>query len=62
LNESKDGEFPPVPFSLINKLNDIIPEKCPDLTMSERDIFFYAGQRAVVRMLQQIHEEQTEVT
>lgn len=62
MNESKDGEFPPVPFSLVKRLDEFIPEKCPDLTMSERDIFFYAGQRAVVRMLQQIHNEQTEVS
>lgn len=29
--------------------------------MSERDIFFYAGQRAVVKMLIEIHKEQNEV-
>lgn len=62
MNESKDGEFPPVPFSLVKRLDDSIPEKCPDLTMSERDIFFYAGQRAVVRMLVEIHKEQNEVS
>lgn len=61
MNEFKDGEFPPVPFSLLKKLEELIPEKCPDLTMGERDIFFYAGQRALVRTLWQIYNEQNEV-
>lgn len=61
MNEFKDGEFPPIPFSLLKKLEELIPEKCPDLTTGERDIFFYAGQRALVRTLWQIYNEQNEV-
>jgi hypothetical protein len=61
LNESKDGEFPPVPLSLLVRLDALIPEKCPDLGMSERDIFHYAGQRSLIRTLWQIHNEQNEV-
>jgi hypothetical protein len=56
LNEFKDGEFPPV-----KKLEELVPEKCPDLSMGERDIFFYAGQRALVRTLWQVYNEQNEV-
>jgi hypothetical protein len=62
LNESKDGEFPPVPPALLHRLESQIPEKCPDLAMSERDIFFYAGQRSVVRMLREVFNEQNEVS
>lgn len=61
MNEFKDGEFPPVSLSLLKKLEELIPEKCPDLTMGERDIFFYAGQRSLVRTLWQIYNEQNEV-
>lgn len=61
LNEFKDGEFPPVPLSLLTRLESQIPEKCPDLTMQERDIFFYAGMRSVVRMLREVYNEQNEV-
>jgi len=40
----------------------MLPEKCPDLDMSERDIFYYAGKRAVVRMLREVFNEQNEVS
>jgi len=60
LNEFKDGEFPPVPLSLLLKLEDQIPEKCPDLPMHEREIFFYAGMRSVVRLLREVYNEQNE--
>lgn len=36
---------------LIDKLNETFPERCPSMGDSERDIFFYAGQRALVRQL-----------
>lgn len=62
LNESKDGDFPPISPELVKRLGDLIPEKCPDLDMNERDIFFYAGKRAVVRMLIEVFNEQNEVT
>lgn len=62
MNESKDGEFPSVPFSLLERLERMLPEKCPDLDMSERDIFYYAGKRAVVRMLREVFNEQNEVS
>lgn len=58
LNESKDGEFPHVPAALIQRLDALIPEKCPDIGMTEREIFFYAGQRSLIRTLWQIHNEQ----
>lgn len=62
MNEFKEAEFPAIPLSLIEKLEVLIPEKCPDLSMGERDIFFYSGQRAVVKMLRQVYNEQNEVS
>lgn len=62
MNESKEAEFPPVPLSLVQRLEELIPEKCPDIPMHEREIFFYAGQRAIVRMLREVYNEQNEVT
>ena len=62
MNESKDGEFPPVPLVLLHRLESQIPEKCPDIVMHEREIFFYAGMRSVVRMLREIYNEQNEVS
>lgn len=60
MNESKDAQFPPVSEAVVLRLNQDIPAKCPSLGDSEREIFFYAGQRAVVEMLTSIFLEQQE--
>jgi hypothetical protein len=60
MNESKEAKFPPIPELLVRRLQEEIPSKCPSLYDSEREIFFYAGQRAVVEMLTAIHIEQQE--
>jgi len=41
----------PLSQELIDILNELIPERCPDLNETERNIFFYAGQRYLVTML-----------
>lgn len=44
-------ELPAFSEDLIKELNDLIPEKCPDSTMTEREIWTYVGSRLVVRSL-----------
>ncbi len=41
----------PVSKELVDFLDELIPERCPNLIESERDIFFYAGQRFLVKAL-----------
>lgn len=41
----------PVTKELVDFLEELIPERCPNLIESERDIFFYAGQRFLVKAL-----------
>lgn len=41
----------PIPEELIQFLNKIIPERCPDITEIDRNIWMYAGQRSLVRNL-----------
>ena len=36
---------------LVKKLDQMYPSKCPDLTTPDREIWFKAGQRAVVDFL-----------
>ena len=48
----------PLTKELIDLLNELYPEKCPTLTQPERDIFFYAGQRALVNLLTQAYNIQ----
>lgn len=53
-----DDLFPPVDEPLVRKLEKLIPEKCPEPTDSERDIWIYVGRRQVVRMLRSVYLEQ----
>jgi len=51
-------ELPNIPKPLLDKLNALIPEKCPDLAMSEKEIWHYAGQRHIIKLLNETFEEQ----
>ena len=56
--ESEDN-FPRVTKTLVDRLNAICPEKCPSPEMSLEEIHHYAGKRAMVNFLIEIHEDQT---
>lgn len=51
-------DVPHVPPELVEWLEDQIPERCAKLKETERDIFFYAGRRAVVTFLKQTAQDQ----
>jgi len=53
-----DDLFPPIDETLVNKLEELYPEKCPEITASDREIWLYAGSRMVVRMLRAVYLEQ----
>lgn len=53
-----DDLFPPLDEAVVNKLEELFPEKCPDITASDREIWMYVGSRAVVRMLRSVYLEQ----
>jgi len=53
-------EIPEISKNLIDRLEELIPERCPSITMSDREIWFYAGRRDIVRQLKQIFDEQNE--
>jgi len=50
--------WPPIEEALIKKLEEVFPEKCPEITASDREIWTYVGSRMVVRMLRAIYLEQ----
>lgn len=58
LTDSKET-FPRITKTLISKLEEICPEKCPSPEMSLEEIHHYAGKRAMVNFLIEIHEDQT---
>lgn len=44
-------KLPQLSTDLIDYLDEVFPERCPDLEQDEREIWFYAGARSVVKML-----------
>ena len=57
-----DDPFPPIDEALINRLKELIPEKCPDLDEKDREIWYYSGQRSMVKMLKSVYNEQNNLT
>jgi hypothetical protein len=53
-----DTLWPPIEEALLKKLDEVFPEKCPDIADEDRAIWMYAGQRQVVRMLRAVYLEQ----
>ena len=49
----KKIETPILKEELIEYLDSLFPEKCDDLTESEREIFYKSGQRSVVKHLRE---------
>lgn len=45
---------PPISKELVDYLERTVPERCPSLSMSDREIWLYAGKRELVRGL--IHQ------
>jgi hypothetical protein len=50
--------WPPIEEALIKKLEEVLPERCPDIGASDREIWSYVGSRSVVRMLRSVYLEQ----
>ena len=53
-----ETNFPAVPKRLLERLERLFPNECPQLDDPEREIWFRAGQHAVVRVLRAEHERQ----
>ena len=51
-------KFPLVTEELVSALENVFPDKCPDLGFTDRMIWYRAGQASVAEYLRGIHEEQ----
>jgi len=62
-NKNKDNQtaFPHISDELLTEMNNRFPERCAELEWTEKEIWFVAGQRSVVRLLIQIANEQREI-
>ena len=56
----KNQEFPVIPEALIKVLNEMWPERCPEMDWTEPQIWHYVGQRSVVKYLMQVFKDQNE--
>lgn len=54
------SQIPIIEQSLIDFLDRMYPDVSPELSMSEREIYFRRGAVDVIRTLKRIHEEQNE--
>ena len=60
----ENRNLPPITDELINGLDSVIPQRHPDLSWSEKEIWYKAGQRYVVDFLiaQQLRQKETMLT
>tara|TARA_A200000113_G_scaffold63189_1_gene54341 strand:- start:248 stop:442 length:195 start_codon:yes stop_codon:yes gene_type:complete len=56
MEKDNDLVLPTKVNDLIELLNELFPEKTPDIEHSPKDIYFAAGQRDVVRFLNYLKE------
>lgn len=57
MNE-EEGLMPLISEALLKRLESLFPDKCPDLTNTEKDVWFKSGQVSVIRFLRQTYNEQ----
>ena len=53
-------DFPDLSRRLLERLDELYPDRCPDPNDSERDVWIKAGQRKVVNFLWDVFDEQNE--
>tara|TARA_R100001594_G_scaffold61000_1_gene95005 strand:- start:368 stop:565 length:198 start_codon:yes stop_codon:yes gene_type:complete len=58
--EANKENFPRITQAQIDALDKLIPNKCPDLLEPDREIWFNAGRRSVVTLLQEIFDMQND--
>ena len=53
-----ESDWPALDESILRRLDEQYPEKCPEADWTDRQIWIYVGQRSVVRMLRAVYSEQ----
>ena len=56
--------LPVITDELIQALDAVFPDRCPDLSFSDREVWYRSGQRSVVDYLieQQLRQKETMLT
>lgn len=53
-------KLPVIPEDLLKALDERFPERCPEPSWSEREIWMRVGERNVIRFLKRVFSEQNE--
>jgi hypothetical protein len=56
--EFLEEEFPAVSKSLVDRLDTLYPDRCPEMTDPDRLVWLKAGQRSVVVFLRSRYDQQ----
>lgn len=55
-----DESFPIIPKLLLDELNKRYPERSAELDWSDREVWLRAGERRVIRLLNEMYKRQNE--
>lgn len=55
---STSSDLPPIPKDLLDALDSKFPERCPEVSWSDREVWVRTGERLVIRYLKRVYEEQ----
>mgnify|MGYP001028603678 FL=1 len=58
--QPKQQKLPVITNELLEALDELFPEKTPEINMEPKEMYFRIGQRSVVRFLHQKQKEQSE--
>ena len=53
-------QFPTLPKNILDALEKLIPNKCPNLLDTEREVWYNVGRRSVVDLLRESYAIQNE--
>ena len=60
MDKKQDIKLPPISKDLLEALDKLFPESSPNLNWSEKECFWFGGQRNVIRFLHEQFKRQNE--
>ena len=60
--KTSEDSIPPISKGLIEKLNQLFPERSAELDWSEKEVWFKSGQRNIIRFLNSHYDKQINST
>ena len=60
MENKQDIKLPPISKDLLEALDRLFPETSPNLNWSDKECFWFGGQRNVIRFLKEQYKRQNE--